>query len=60
VGKEKYIQDFFGEYKGRGNCEELSVDRRTTLILISRKIAEWTDLAQEKYRCQVTGERGFN
>jgi len=40
-GEEKHIKDFFwGKYKGRGYCEELSVDRRTTLILISRKIAE--------------------
>ena len=54
-GEEKYIQDFFGKYEGRGYCEELGVDRRTTLILISTKVAEWIDLAQDKYRCQATG-----
>jgi hypothetical protein len=56
-GEEIYIQDLLGKCEGRGYCEELRVDRRTTLILISRKVAEWIDLAQEKYSCQATGER---
>jgi hypothetical protein len=38
--KRNIYKTFSGKYEGRSYCKELGVDRRTTLILISRKVAE--------------------
>jgi hypothetical protein len=36
--KRNIYRTFLGKYEGRGYCEELGVDRRTILILVSRKV----------------------